>query len=279
MEVSPESRATSFIRLVNRVIADPECTLPYNNPEAALAAASLVADTYWNDESGEANVDDAFVTAAHLAGKSLRAIAIDRRMSHILDRESYGATLRDAAIKRCASAAADLIQALHTGESVEPSEQGASPRKRVRSDSFIAPLDSESTIIYDDTQNKRIQDSVLALTELPSDTKLGIMLLLSAVHITSMDTDTEASQRRATAQERAKRAIRARMANKRAEGIDRELLDKLVSSSEQGLRDAAIYYSSAVREVGETADGAMYRTRRRLAAAVLLLFGYDAYIA
>src|SRR5690242_8008847 len=109
MNVSIESRGDKFLGSVNRQISGAEYKLPYGEPEAAFAVVSLVAAHYWNDPNNQGFVDSAFEAAAHLEGSSVRKLALDPRMTHIVDKTKYGPRTRDESLKIVASLGAALV--------------------------------------------------------------------------------------------------------------------------------------------------------------------------
>lgn len=106
MEPNIEGRSEKFVRQVNKRISVPEYRLPTDDPEAAEAAAALVAGHYWKDRNNQGIVDSAYETLVHLEGSSISEMVTDERLPHIVDRRKYGAD----SIQVVAKLAAGLIE-------------------------------------------------------------------------------------------------------------------------------------------------------------------------
>lgn len=104
------SRASQVITRVNKSLEDRSNHLRYSEPEAALAAVSLVADRYWADARRQEFVDRAYEVAAFLGGASINQISKDRSYRHIPSPQDYTKTHLGDSIRIVSDLAASIME-------------------------------------------------------------------------------------------------------------------------------------------------------------------------
>ncbi len=156
------SRANAVAQKFNKACDTPRLRLPYDQPEAALAAVSHVAARYENDPKRQEFVDRAYEVAAYLGGASITAIKRDTTLRHITDenRREYRLKHLNQSIDMVSGIAVGVIDEIVSAPTRPTVEQYAEP---------------QTVSIYDTVQ------SLHDVRAIDSKTMLGILVVFDEV--------------------------------------------------------------------------------------------------